>query len=360
MHSSIDVDLGDRSYPIVVGEGTWEMMVRYLAGHQPGRIALITDERVGALYGEAVQGVLKTAGFDHFLLTVPEGEKSKSFHYLEHLCREFALAGVGRDGLAIALGGGVVGDLAGMTASAYLRGIRLVQLPTTLLAMVDSSVGGKTGINIPEGKNLVGTFYQPEGVYAEIGVLGTLDERDWYSGLAEAFKIALSMDSDLFSYLEAVKDISPRGDLDIPKVVLAACRRKADIVRLDERESGLRRVLNFGHTLAHAVEAAVGYGTVRHGEAVIMGMRGALRLSVDMCGLTRDQYARAVRVLGKIPIPEIDSAESGFEPFMRRDKKAAGGTVQAVLISDIGHYEFVDLEDPSVLMEAYRKSVKGE
>jgi 3-dehydroquinate synthase len=355
MHRSIDVDLGGRSYPIVVGRGTWEAMAECLEAGRPGRTVLVTDERVGSLYGERVRAILNRADLDHISITVPQGEKSKSFHYLEHLCREMALSGVGRDGMVIALGGGVVGDLAGLASSTYLRGIRLVQLPTTLLAMVDSSVGGKTGINIPEGKNLVGTFYQPEGVYAEVGVLGTLDERDWYSGLAEAVKIAITMDAELFSCLESAQDVGPSGDLDISRVILAACMKKADVVRRDERESDLRRVLNFGHTLGHAIEAALGYGTVRHGEAVVMGMQGALRLSVDLCGLALDRYHRAMGVLGKIPIPEIDAAGETFEKFMRRDKKATGTAVHAVLISDIGHYEFIDLEDPGVLVEAFLK-----
>lgn len=360
MHGSIEVDLDERSYPIVVGVGTWELMVKSLEDRRPGMIALITDEKVGSLYGGMVRELLEGGGFKHVYLTVPQGEGSKTFHCLEHLCREIALAGVGRDGLVMALGGGVVGDLAGMTASTYLRGIRFIQMPTTLLAMVDSSVGGKTGINIAEGKNLVGTFYQPEGVYAEIDVLETLEERDWFSGFAEALKIALCLDEELFAYIESAADLGPDGDLDVTRVVLAACMRKAEVVRQDEKESGLRRVLNFGHTLGHAIEAALGYGTVRHGEAVVMGMQGAMRLSVDMCRFSREHYARAMRVLGRIPVPDIDPSGGDFEQFIRRDKKVTGGTVQAVLIRAIGHFQFVDLEDPAVLMDAYRRSVRGE
>jgi len=359
MRRSISVDLGERSYPIVVGEGAWEEMAGYLASRPPGKAALVTDERVGSLYGGRVRKILDDAGIDHLLITVPRGEKSKSFRYLELLCREMAVADMARDGLVIALGGGVVGDLAGMAASTFLRGVRFVQLPTTLLAMVDSSVGGKTGINIPEGKNLVGTFYQPEGVYAQTAVLGTLEERDWYSGLAEAVKIALSMDAEFFSFLESTADFGPEGDLDISRVVLTACENKANVVRQDERESGLRRVLNFGHTLGHAIEAALGYGTLRHGEAVIMGMKGALRLSMDRCGLPKERYRQAMAVLDRIPVPSVGLGGEDFGTFLRRDKKAAGGKVQAVLIRDIGYHEFTDLENPAVLMDAYERSIAG-
>jgi 3-dehydroquinate synthase len=229
-------------------------------------------------------------------------------------------------------------------------------MPTTLLAMVDSSVGGKTGINIPEGKNLVGTFYQPEGVFAEPKVLKTLDERDWYSGLAETVKIALTMDAEFFAYLEGLPDFRPDGSLDISRVVLTACLKKADVVRRDEKESGLRRVLNFGHTLGHAIEGILGYGKIRHGEAVVMGMRAALSLSLDRCGLPLDHYNRAMDVLGRIPVPGIELTKSQVESFLMRDKKSTMGTVQVVLLSSIGCHEFVPLEDPVELVEALKRS----
>jgi len=360
MSTTIIVKLGDRSYPIHVGAGVWEAVTEYLAGRSPAKITLVTDERVGSLYGEAMRTILREADLDHLYVTFPQGEKSKSFHQLERLCREMALAGVDREGLVLALGGGVVGDLAGMAASTYMRGIRLIQLPTTLLAMVDSSVGGKTGINIPEGKNLVGTFYQPEGVFADSRVLDTLDERDWYSGLAEVLKIALTMDEDLFAYLEGLADLGPDRGLDVARVVSTACMRKADVVRQDEREAGLRRVLNFGHSLGHAVEAALGYGKVRHGEAVVMGMQAALRLSVDICDLSQEHYDRATSVLRRIPVPALGSVSGELEAFLRRDKKSASGSIQVVLLSSIGHYEFVSLKDPVKLVEALRKSEEGE
>ena len=356
MIETVNVDLGDRSYPILVGQGAWKEVANHFRGCPPVRVALVTDDRVGSLYGEAVRAIMNLVDPDLLYITLPQGEKSKSFHHLEHLCRKMALAGIDRNGLVLALGGGVVGDLAGLAASTYLRGVRLIQMPTTLLAMVDSSVGGKTGINVPEGKNLVGTFYQPEAVFADIDSLKTLEERDWYSGLAEVVKIAVTLDVELFEYLESTGDLGPSGDLDVSRVISAACLRKSDVVRRDEKEEGVRRVLNFGLTLAHGFEGALGYGRIRHGEAVALGMRAALRLSRELCGLSGDHYDRAMAVLERIPVPDVDLTPAGLEPFLRRDKKSVGGTVLSVLVSSIGKPEFVPLENPGVLVKALVES----
>jgi len=318
----------------------------------------VVDERVNSLYGESFFPLVEKAGMPVFRFIVPEGEPSKSFGHLESLCRDMARSGMDRGSMVLALGGGVVGDLAGLAASVYLRGIRLIQLPTTLLSMVDSSVGGKTGINISEGKNLVGTFYQPEAVFADTSVLGTLHERDWYSGLAEVIKIALTLDEGLFDYLESVADLGPSGDLDITRTVAAACRRKAEVVELDEKETGLRMVLNFGHTLGHGVEAALGYGVIRHGEAVLLGMRASLNLSTEMCDLPSVQYQRAIDLIDRIPVPEIELTED-LNRYIVRDKKSSGSTITAVLISGIGKHEFVPIEDPGVLVEALKLTVNN-
>ena len=358
MIDTINVELGDRSYPILVGPGAWGGIASHLRERPPARIALVTDARVGSLYGDTVRGILSPLDPDPLYISIPRGEKSKSFHQLENLCRKMAQAGIDRDGLVLALGGGVVGDLAGFAASTFLRGVRLIQMPTTLLSMMDSSVGGKTGINIPEGKNLVGTFYQPEAVFADIDSLKTLEDRDWYSGLAEAVKIAITLDESLFKYMESIRDLGPRGGLDISRVILAACLQKADVVRLDEREGGVRRVLNFGHTLGHGFEGALGYGRIRHGEAVALGMRAALRLSRDVCGLPGNHYDRAMAILERIPVPDVDPAPGEIEPYLQRDKKSVGGTVQAVLVSSIGKAEFVPLTTPELLASALKKSRK--
>lgn len=352
MIERVTVQLDSRSYPILVGTGAWEAAVQHIWTGRPGRIALVSDEKVAGLYGEEVRRILRTVEPDPLFLTVPQGEGSKSFSRLEDLCRQMAVAGLDRDSLLLALGGGVVGDLAGLAASTYLRGIRLIQMPTTLLAMVDSSVGGKTGINIPEGKNLVGTFYQPTAVFAEVRSLRTLEERDWYSGLAEAVKIAVTLDEELFGYLEKTEDLGPGGGMDISRVIVASCRNKADVVRRDEREGGIRKVLNFGHTLAHGFEGALGYGKIRHGEAVVLGMKAALALSVRMCGLAEDEYFRVTGILDRIPVPEVDLAPERLEVFLRRDKKSFQGSIQAVLLRAIGKPEFVSLKDPGQLLQA--------
>jgi 3-dehydroquinate synthase len=355
MIEMVRVALGGRYYDITIGENAALMLVPYLEKNPPSSTVIVTDSKVGDLYGEDLLQELRKTVEEIKLFTFPEGEQSKSFGYLEPLCRDMARSGMDREGLVLALGGGVVGDLAGLAASIYLRGVRLIQLPTTLLSMVDSSVGGKTGINISEGKNLVGTFYQPEAVFADISVLRTLNERDWYSGLAEVIKIALTLDSELFNYLESVDDLGPSGELDITRTVAAVCRRKAEVVELDERETGLRRVLNFGHTLGHGVEAALGYGVLRHGEAVLLGMRAALNLSSRISGLPADQLQRAMDLIGRLPVPEIDIPED-ITRFIVRDKKSSGDLITAVLIKEIGKHEFVPLEDPLVLVEELYKS----
>jgi 3-dehydroquinate synthase len=220
--------------------------------------------------------------------------------------------------------------------------------------MVDSSVGGKTGINIPEGKNLVGSFYQPETVLADTSFLATLHERDWFSGLAEVIKIALTLDTELFEYLESVHDLGPAGDLDINWIVTSACARKSEVVQLDEKEEGMRRVLNFGHTLGHGVEAAVGYGELRHGEAILLGMKAALKLSHRMCGLPGEQRQRAVDLIERIPVPSVKIPDD-LVKYIVRDKKSSGNTITSVLIKEIGEYEFVKLDDPSMLVEALKE-----
>ncbi|MDF1536631.1 MAG: 3-dehydroquinate synthase [bacterium] len=350
----VNVGLDDRSYSIQIGPGSWDGLVPHLAASLPTGVIMVTDERVDSLYGETVHGMLVRGGVRVLRYVVPEGEPSKSFEKVEALCRTMAASDMDRGSLVLALGGGVVGDLAGFAASVYLRGVRFVQMPTTLLAMVDSSVGGKTGINIPEGKNLVGTFYQPEAVFAETPCLSTLETRDWDSGLAEVVKIAIALDEELFRYMESVDDLSPGGGLDVARIVAAACARKAEVVELDERETGLRRVLNFGHTLAHVIEASLGFGVMRHGEAVLLGMGAALRLSVDLCSLPEEQYARASALLRRIPTPEVTIPDEAAL-YLSRDKKSVGSSVHAVLVSGIGQHRIVPLEDPAALLRALKE-----
>lgn len=347
----IEVGLGSRSYWITVEVGAWEILPAHLKAASPSGIAVVTDDRVQDLYARDLIKILETAGFNPLVYSVPAGEGSKSFEQISGLCRFMADNSLDRDCLVLALGGGVVGDLAGFAASIYLRGVRYIQLPTTLLSMVDSSVGGKTGINIPQGKNLVGTFYQPEAVFANTAALATLDERDWYSGVAEAVKMALTLDKDLFEELSNLDDLSPAGGMDVASLVASCCLIKARVVEQDERESGLRKVLNFGHTLAHALETALGYGTLRHGEAVVLGMKAALDLSRQYAGLSDDECRKAMSLLARIPVPPVDLTGDLVTP-MSRDKKARDGTVEIVLVRDIGRYMFHPLADLSQLAAA--------
>jgi 3-dehydroquinate synthase len=356
LDAELRISLGDRSYSISIAPGAWRQLPLFLeSSDRKGKLLVVTDDRVGPLYEDRLGAILKQAGFAADFYRIPEGEVSKSFSEIERLERTMSSSGFDRDSLVLAMGGGVVGDLAGFAASVYLRGVLYVQLPTSLLAMVDSSVGGKTGINIPEGKNLVGTFYQPGAVYIDTETLSTLDERDWYSGMAEVIKIALSLDPELFEYLMEFQDLGPSGGVDPVRVIHAACRRKAEVVEADETETGLRRVLNFGHTIAHALEAACGYGKIRHGEAVALGMKAALTVSASMTGLPESQLTRAMDLLSRIPVPAIDVGDDLYQ-YIIRDKKSSEGSVTAVLLESIGTVKFVPLPNPSILVEALLSS----
>ena len=350
--SEIQVQLGDRSYPIHIGSGAWSILEDYLLNWTGnGKCMLVTDEKVYSIYSGRIDAMAQVLDPPAEIYITPEGETSKSFERLEDLVRAMAQQGLDRGSLIVAMGGGVVGDLAGLAASIFLRGIKVVQVPTTLLSMVDSSTGGKTGINIPEGKNQVGTFYQPEAVIADTDSLKTLEPRDWYSGMAEVVKISLTLDRELFAYLEEVQDLSPGGGIDVQRIVEAACRRKAEVIAIDEKESGPRLVLNFGHTLAHALESSVGLGEIRHGEAVAIGMKAALSLSRKICELDEAQYKRALAVIERIPVPDV-RLDKDLERFLSRDKKRVGGRVQSVLLEEIGKCRIVQLNDPRLLVAA--------
>ncbi len=349
---TVPVELGDRSYAIHIGGVALDLLEEHLRGWSgAGKVLVVTDSRVHSLYGPRIRGLAGAPRSSAGVVVLPEGEESKSFRRLEDLCRKMAVAGLDRSSLVVAMGGGVVGDLAGLAASLYVRGVSVIQVPTTLLSMVDSSTGGKTGINLPEGKNQVGTFHQPQAVYADTAVLGTLEARDWYSGMAEVVKIALTLDPELFAYLETLQDLGPDGGIDTERIVEAACRRKAEVISEDEKEAGPRLVLNFGHTLAHALESSLGLGEIRHGEAVAVGMRAALSLSRQICGLGEGSYRRAMSVVERIPVPAIREGQD-LARFLARDKKSVGGRTRCVLLQEIGQCRLAELEDPGILARA--------
>jgi len=336
---TIKVALGDRGYPIHAGHDLGREVKAEVArlresGRKP---ALLTDASVLAAQSSWIEDVF--AGVPRHV--VPAGEPSKSFSRLEAACRFLADAGLDRKGAVFALGGGVVGDLAGCAAGVYLRGIDFYQIPTTLLAMVDSSVGGKTGINLPEGKNLVGVFHQPQAVYLQSGMLATLPARHFSAGMGEVIKHGLLGKESLFRELEERVVYQP-VDTDLPALLLANCRIKANVVEADEKEAagkGGRALLNLGHTFGHAIEAVAGYGEYLHGEAVAVGLNCAARLSRDLGLIGETEVERIASVLVKYDLPirlraPLDPA--ALLAAMGHDKKNRAGRRRYVVLEAIG------------------------
>ena len=355
--NTLRVNLKGQAYEILVGADllrrTGDMMGRLQFGR---RIGLITHPALVETHGYAttVGRALHEAGYEVRLVTVSPGEENKSLDQASRLCRELVRAGLDRGSAILALGGGVIGDLGGFVAATLFRGVGFVNLPTTLLAQVDSSVGGKTGVNLPEGKNLVGTFYQPRLVLADVLTLRTLTDREFRSGLAEVVKHAMIADEELFRTLERDADHILERDPEILESVVARnCAIKTKVVEADEREAGERAVLNFGHTVGHAVEAAVGYGTVTHGEAVAYGMLVATTLSVrrGLCPASdarrlRDLLRRFDLIPASCPCPEL------LETYILRDKKMRDGVLQFVLTPGVGSVTLAPVSNRNEIREA--------
>lgn len=344
MPRAIPVDLEDRSYRISVGGGLLDEVGSACVELGLGSNTLVvTDANVGPLYADRCEASLREAGFTVARATVTAGEPSKSLTCLAALYTEALAAGLTRKSCIVALGGGVVGDLAGFAAASYLRGVDYVQVPTSVVAMVDSAVGGKTGINLPEGKNLVGAFYQPRAVLVDPQVLRTLPEREYLSGLAEVVKYGIIRDRGFFALLESrVADLLARDEGLLGEIIARSCELKADVVRLDEREGGLRAILNFGHTLGHAVEKVAGYGVLLHGEAIAIGMVYAAELSVRELDMPAEDAARIRLLLEKLKLP---TTQGGYpwrdlRKVMQVDKKADAGVPRFVLAREVGKAEF--------------------
>ena len=346
---TIQVGLGDRSYPITIGTGVLAQIGASLQTAKIAkRFAIISDDRVSALYGEQVQRSLQQAGLNSELIVFAHGEASKHLLTIGTLASELAERGFDRGDGLLALGGGVVGDITGFLASIYMRGIPFVQVPTSLLAQVDSSVGGKTGVDIPQGKNLIGTFYQPKAVFIDTSVLTTLPAEEFLSGMAEVIKYGASIDADFFNWLganrEAILALEPAV---VAPMIRRCCELKAWVVEQDEREGGLRRILNFGHTIGHAVEAASGYQLI-HGLSVAIGMRAVAELAVR-CGYADQQVAvRLVELLRQYRLPtEIPAGmdRDALRRYLQADKKTIGGRVFFVLPEAIGKVRITDQVD---------------
>ncbi|MGJ8673212.1 3-dehydroquinate synthase [Rubritalea sp.] len=336
--ASVHVNLGSRSYDVLCKYGMLEKAAELiLEADLKGKAAIITDSNVGPLYNEALASKLKAAGYHSSTHTVPAGEASKSMSNVELLCREMTQEGHDRSSFVIALGGGVVGDLAGFVASVFYRGIPFVQIPTTIVSLVDSSVGGKTGVNIAEGKNLVGAFHQPQLVLADPATLSSLPGREYREGYAEAIKHAAIRDAEMFTELEG---LSPADQAPPAELIARNIAIKARVVEEDEQEtSGTRALLNFGHTIGHGIEAAVPYGTLLHGEAISLGIRAALMLSEEYSSLSPAESTRVLELLKGFELPLILPDEiktSVVLEKMKRDKKFSGGTINFVLLRSLG------------------------
>ncbi len=338
--NTLTVGLGDRSYPIFIEDGIMENIGVDLASRKiASQFAVIADDHVASLYGSTLMSSLEAAGIQAELLTFPRGEASKNLQVFAELSSRLARMGLDRSSGLIALGGGVTGDLTGFLASSYMRGIPFVQVPTTLLSQVDSSVGGKTGVDIPEGKNLVGAFYQPKAVYIDSAVLTTLPVEELLGGIAEVIKYGVIRDFDFYLFLERNLDaiLALQPDI-VQEMIGTCCRIKAEVVAEDEREADVRRILNFGHTIGHAVEAASNFALI-HGHAVAIGMVAALRLAVASGLCKRKEAGRVATLIHAYGLPteipqEMD--RTAIKAFIKTDKKSIGGSVFYVLPVTIG------------------------
>ena len=336
---TLTVALGERSYPIHVGDGLLQRAGELLSPLASRRAIIVTNPVIAQHHLSRLQSGLSVAGLASEVIVVPDGEAHKDWTTLYAVHTRLLEMKAERSTLLIALGGGVVGDLAGFAAATYQRGIPLVQVPTTLLAQVDSSVGGKTAINHPLGKNMIGAFYQPRAVISDTATLATLPDREYRAGIAEVIKYGVIRDLALFEWFEAnMERLLARDPQAITHAVVESCRIKAEIVAADERETGERALLNFGHTFGHAIETTTGYGTWLHGEAVAAGMVLASRLSVLASGLPSREAERVVQLVRRAGLPiEPPSLElTTWLESMARDKKVESGAVRFVLLESLG------------------------
>ena len=352
---AVRVDLAERSYDVLVEPGALARAGELVsqAGLTGLRAAVISDETVARFHSGALMASLEAAGFRPTLHTVAAGEASKSMGQVESLCREMIRAGHDRKSVVVALGGGVVGDLAGFVASVFYRGIPFVQIPTTIVAQVDSSVGGKTGVNVGEGKNLLGAFHQPRLVIVDPETLRTLPNREFCEGFAEAIKHAAIRDAAMLDDLAA---FDPSGR-DVPADLIARnIAIKARVVEADEHETlGIRALLNFGHTIGHGIEASVPYGEMLHGEAISLGIRAALLISEKHAGLTADESAKVIGLLETYHLPLVLSPDITTDTVMEklaRDKKFSSGAIRFVVLDKLGSAKVVNSVTADDLREA--------
>jgi len=336
---TLQVDLGDRSYPISIGQSLLSdpaLVTRHVVGK---RVAIVTNTTVGPLYLERLRAILQDAGKQVTTVVLPDGEEEKNWASLMRVFDVLLEQKCDRKTTLLALGGGVIGDLTGFAAATYMRGVPFIQVPTTLLAQVDSSVGGKTGINHPLGKNMIGAFYQPQAVIADTSTLDTLPDRELSAGLAEVIKHGAIIDPAFFDWIEAnIGKLVDRDPAALAYAIQRSCEIKADVVRQDEREGGLRAILNFGHTFGHAIEAGLGYGEWLHGEAVGCGMVMAADLSHRLGFIDAPIKARLTALVkaARLPVAAPDLGAERWLELMEVDKKNEGGQIKFILLKPLG------------------------
>ncbi|PTB18200.1 3-dehydroquinate synthase [Trinickia symbiotica] len=336
---TVSVDLGERSYPIHIGAdliGRTDLFAPHIAG---ATVTIVTNTTVEPLYGDRLRAALAPLGKTVSTVVLPDGEAYKNWETLNRIFDALLERHADRKTTLIALGGGVIGDMTGFAAASYMRGVPFIQVPTTLLSQVDSSVGGKTGINHPLGKNMIGAFYQPLAVVADTAALRTLPERELAAGIAEVIKTAAIADAAFFEWIEANVEALNRCDPDaLAHAIKRCCEIKASVVAADEREGGLRAILNFGHTFGHAIEAGLGYGEWLHGEAVGCGMAMAADLSVRLGHLDDASRKRLVSLVSAacLPVRAPALGQERYIELMKGDKKAEAGTIKFILLKRLG------------------------
>jgi 3-dehydroquinate synthase len=347
----LELELGERSYPIHIGSRLIDQAELYKKHLKGSFTAVVTNETVAPLYADRVVKTLESLGQKVRLVVLPDGEVYKTWETLQKIFDALLESGADRKSTLVALGGGVIGDMTGFAAACYMRGIRFIQVPTTLLSQVDSSVGGKTGINHPLGKNMVGAFYQPQAVIADLDTLQTLPPKELAAGLAEVIKHGAIADANFFQWLEGnIDSLNACDPKAMEHAVLRSCEIKSNVVAQDEKEGGVRATLNFGHTFGHAIEAGMGYGEWLHGEAVGCGMVMAADLSVRVGQLTTDEAERLKKLVAALKLPTVPP-RLGLERYMDLmsvDKKAEGGEVRYILLNGIGRSTIKAVDDQLV------------
>jgi 3-dehydroquinate synthase len=341
----IEIKIPERSYPALIESGLLQRTGEVLREIVPGktRFVVVTAPPVRQHWGDALGASLTRANLQHVWLEMPDGEKNKTLDTVETLAAKMIKAGADRKTVVLALGGGVTGDVSGFLASIYMRGLDVVQIPTTLLAQVDASIGGKTGVDMREGKNLLGTFHHPRAVILDPEVLSTLPDREYRAGLYEALKCGFIRNKEIFDYMEANRDcILQREKEPLEWVIRAAVQVKADVVAADEREGDLRRILNFGHTIGHALEAETDYKQFLHGEAVAWGMVAAAMIAAALQKTDSETARRIISsVLAYAPLPKVETRGKRIARRLMSDKKTIDGVVHFILPTELGRVEVI-------------------